>query len=278
VNAGALRLQAATLCFIVVMGVIAACGPTAGSGPSGSSASPPPIELTVFGAASLKSVLRDVSAAYATRHPGTKLTVSTDSSATLRTQIEQGAPADIFLSADTTNPQKLVDAGLAAGPAIEFARNVLVIAVPSSNPAGIRTPADLARPGLKIIAAGEAVPITAYADKLVENLALLPDYPPAFAAAYAANVVSREDNVAAIVAKVGLGEGDVGIVYATEAKAAASVAAVEIPPSANVIAAYAGVVVGRSGERQAATTFLTWLAGPEGQAILGRFGFMPPSS
>lgn len=225
----------------------------------------------------MKSLLKDVSAAYESTHPGTKLTVSTDSSAALRTQIEQGAPADVFLSADTTNPQKLVDAGLTSGQPTPFARNVAVIVVPSANAAGIRTPADLARPGLKIIAAGEAVPITTYADKLVDNLAALPNYPPNFAAAYAANVVSREDNVAAIVAKVGLGEGDAGIVYATDAMAAASVVTIGIPPSADVIATYSGVVVGRSGQRTAATTFLTWLAGPDGQAILGRFGFMPPS-
>ena len=268
----------------IAVAVLAACGQSAGGAPSGSppgSAQGPSasgVELTIFGAASLKAVLERVSTAYKGAHPGTKLVVSTDSSAALRAQIEQGAPADVFLSADTTNPQKLVDAGLAAGPAIPFARNDLAIVVPTSNPAGIRTPADLARPGLKIVAAGDAVPISAYAVKLIANLAALPGYPRDFAAGCAANIVSREDNVAAVVAKVGLGEGDAGIVYATDARAAASVATIAIPPTADVSATYAGVVVGATPERGPAAAFLAWLAGSDGQAILAQFGFLPAPS
>ena len=92
--------------------------------------------------------------AYEAANPGTTLTVSTDSSAALETKIEQGAPADVFLSADTTNPQKLVDGGFASGDVTPFAGNALTIIVPGDNPAGIRTPADLAKPGVKIVAAG----------------------------------------------------------------------------------------------------------------------------
>ena len=175
------------------------------------------VELTVFAAASLKNVLAEAEAAYAAATPGTDLTISTDSSSALATQIEQGAPADVFLSADTTNPQKLVDGGFASGDAIPFAGNKLTVIVPTDNPAGIQSPADLAKPGLRIIAAGDEVPITKYATQLVENLARQPDAPAGFAAAYAANVASKEDNVSAIVAKIELGEGDAGIVYVTDA-------------------------------------------------------------
>ena len=256
-----------------------ACGPVAGSAPTiHSDPSAPAVELTVFGAASLKSVLQGVSDAYKAAEPAVTLVVSTDSSAALRTQIEQGAPADVFLSADTKNPQMLVDAGVADGPATPFAANVLTIVVPAANPAGIRTPADLAKPGLKIVAAGDSVPITTYATKLIANLASQPGYPANFPAAYSANVVSKEDNVAAIVAKIGLGEGDAGIVYVTDARSGKSIATIEVPAAANVTATYAGVVITASRQQQAAKDFLAWLAGADGRAILGQFGFLPPSS
>ena len=168
--------------------------------------------------------------------------LSTDSSAALETQIEQGAPADLFLSADTTNPQKLVDAGLADGAPVTFAGNELTVIVPAGNPARIASPADLARTGVRIIAAGDEVPITKYAGQLVENLAKEAGYPADFAAAYAANVASKEDNVKAVVAKIELDEGDAGIVYVTDAKASAKVATIDVPPSANVRATYDALV------------------------------------
>ena len=149
--------------------------------------------------------------------------------------------------------------------------------VPTANPAGITSPADLARTGIKVIAAGDEVPITKYAKQLVANLARQPGYPAGFAAAYAASVASKEDNVKGIVAKVELGEGDAGIVYVTDAKASSKVATVDVPAGANVPATYAGVVVRTARNPAAAKAFLDWLAGPDGQAILGTFGFLPPS-
>ncbi|HLO34540.1 MAG TPA: molybdate ABC transporter substrate-binding protein, partial [Candidatus Deferrimicrobium sp.] len=213
-------------------------------------------DLTILGAASLKGALDKVVAAYEAANPGTTLTVSTDSSAALETQIEQGAPADVFLSADTANPEKVVAKGLANGAPVDFAGNELTLVVPTANPAGIRSPADLARPGVKIVAAGDAVPITTYATRLVANLAKEPGYPTDFAAAYAANIASKEDNVKAIVAKVELGEGDAGIVYVTDAKASAKVATVAVPDGANVPATYAGVVIKASSNPVAARAFL----------------------
>jgi molybdate transport system substrate-binding protein len=234
--------------------------------------------LTVLGAASLKGALETAEAAYEAAVPGTTLTFSTDSSSALRTQIEQGARADVFLSADSTNPQKLVDAGLAAGDPVPFAGNALTIIVPTDNPAGIASPADLASAGVKIVAAGDEVPITKYADQLVGNLAGLDGYPADFAARCAANVVSREDNVKAVVAKIELGEGDAGIVYVTDAKASTRVETIGVPDEANVLVTYAGVVVKASEHAEAARTFLDWFAGPRGQAILAEFGFLPAPS
>jgi molybdate transport system substrate-binding protein len=235
------------------------------------------VDLTIYGAASLKGTLDKARTAYEAANPGVTLTISTDSSAALETKIEQGAPADVFLSADTKNPQKLIDLGLAEGPAVSFARNKLTVIVPTDNPAGITTSADLAKAGVKVIAAGDEVPITKYATQLVANLAKEAGYPGDFAAAYAANVVSREDNVKAVVAKIELGEGDAGIVYVTDAAASTKVLTVDVPDSANVLATYAGAVVTASANAAAARAFLAWFAGPDGQAILTGFGFLPPS-
>ena len=256
----------------------ASIAPTASTAAtSAPSLSAAPVSLTIFGAASLEGALDKAKAAYETANPGTTINVSTDSSSALETKIEQGAPAAVFLSADTANPKKLVDKGLAAGDAVPFAGNKLTVIVPTANPGGVSTPADLAKAGLKVIAAGDDVPITKYAGQLVAHLAKESGYPADFVAGYTANVVSKEDNVKAVVGKIELGEGDAGIVYVTDAKASTKVKAVEVPDSANVPATYAGVVVKASPNADAATAFLSWLAGPDGQAILAGFGFLPPS-
>jgi molybdate transport system substrate-binding protein len=232
--------------------------------------------VTIYGAASLKAVLAEAKTVYEAANPGILLTISTDSSAALEAKIEQGAPADLYLSADTSNPQKLADKGMVDGDPTPFAGNLLTVIVPAANPAGIHDPADLARGGVKVIAAGDKVPITKYATQLVANLATQPGYPSDFVAMYDANVVSREDNAAAVVAKVQLGEGDAGIVYLTDARTS-EVRSIAVPDAANVPATYAGVVVGASANASAAHAFLTWLAGPGGQAVLAEFGFLPPS-
>ncbi len=282
------RPIAAGLVAVAVLGCSAARGAPAepstsvlAGSPSAShpaTASAAAADLTIYGAASLAGVLDAAQAAYAAANPGSKLTISTDSSAALETQIEQGAPADVFLAADTTNPQKLVESGLAAGDAVDFAGNELAIIVPKGDPGAISTPADLARTGVKVVAASDQVPIAKYARELVRNLAKVSGYPADFEARYAQNVASKEDNVKAVVAKVALGEGDAGIVYVTDAKASTDVDTVPIPDGANVRATYAGVVVKGSPHVDAAKAFLAWLTSPDGEAILQRSGFLPPPS
>jgi molybdate transport system substrate-binding protein len=217
-----------------------------------------------------------VQARYEAAAPGMHLITSTASSGALRAQIEQGARADIFLSADTANPAALAHEGLADGELVTFAANRLTIIVPAGNPAGIRTPADLARDGVKIIAAIEGAPIAAYANRLVRSLAQLAGYPAGFVSRYATNVVSREDDVRAVVTKIALGEGDAAIVYQTDAAASSEVETVAVPDAANVAATYAGIVIKGAVQRVAAHAFLAWLASPPGRAILHDFGFLPP--
>ncbi len=264
--------------------VIAACqSPTPAASPSArpsETASPTaiaaPFDLTVFGAASLTAALEEIKTAYEAAVPGAHLLIATDSSAALRTQIEVGAPADIFLSADTSNPDKLVESDLALGDPVTYAGNTLALIVPADNPAGIRTPADLANDGVQIVAAGDEVPITGYANQVVANLAASRYYPPDFAERYAANVVSREDNVRGIVTKIEQGAGDAGFVYQTDALASDLAASFDIPAEANVHAVYAGVVVSGTDHPGEAQDFLDWLAGRDGQAILAIFGFVAP--
>jgi molybdate transport system substrate-binding protein len=253
--------------------LVAGCSAEAPAAPTPVAASA--FTLTIYAAASLRGALARVAAEYPVTHPGAALTVSTDSSAALEAQIEQGAPADVFLSADTKSPERLIALGLAAD-AVPFAGNALTIIVPNANPGAIHGPIDLARPGVRIVAAGSAVPITSYAMRLVANLARQPGYPADYAAACEANVVSREDNVSAIVSKVALGEGDAGIVYVTDGRSSTQVTAVDVPPDANVVATYAGAVIRASRQHAAARTFLLWLAGRDGQAVLAQFGFRAP--
>jgi molybdate transport system substrate-binding protein len=231
--------------------------------------------LTIYAASSLTAAFNDLGAAYKAA-TGTAITFSFDSSATLETQIEQGAPADVFASADTTNPAKLATNGFASGKPENFAGNVLTIIVPGSGTQVVTTPADIAKSGVKVVAAGDTVPITKYANMLIANLAKQPGYPADFAKAVTANIVSREDNVKGVVSKIELGEGDAGIVYVTDAKTSTKVKTIDIPTGANVPATYAAVAVKASRNAAAATAFLTWLTGPDAQAILARDGFLPP--
>jgi molybdate transport system substrate-binding protein len=275
------------LAFVACLGLAWACTASGTGSPTFTASASPAavvprsssvgVDLTVYAATSLKDAMAAVKSAYEAAVPGTTLTVATDSSATLRAQIEQGAPADLLLSADQKNPQALADGGLADGTAVDFASIELTIIVPADNPAAIASPADLAKSGVKIVAAGDEVPITSYATQAVANLAALAGYPANFERAYAANVVSREENVKAVVAKIELGEGDAAIVYVTDARSSTGIKTIEVPAEANVMATYAGVAVKASHHAREAHALLDWLAGPEGFAILTTFGFRPPS-
>lgn len=245
----------------------------AGCAPATPSSTASPV-ITAFVAASLRDAMAAVGPAYA-EATGVQIETSADASTALRVLIEQGARTDVLLSADTKNPDTLLAGGLVIGSVVPFAQNSLAIIVPTSNPAGIRSALDIGRPRVKIVAAGEGVPITGYADRLVEQLGADTSHRGAFVAGYAANVVTREDNVKAVVAKIELGEGDAAIVYATDALAATGVLVIPIPDGLNVLATYAGVVPTTALHPDAGGAFLNWLAGPSGQAILARFGFIP---
>jgi molybdate transport system substrate-binding protein len=256
---------------VVVAVLLAGCATA-----QGPASSPRGVELTVFAAASLRDALTEAASAYRARAPDVSINLAFDASSTLRTQLEQGAPADLFLSADLDNARRLAQAGLTMSQPIPFASNSLAIVVPADQEGSIREPFDLARPGLRVVAAGRQVPISRYAERLLANLAAGPDAPAGFAQAFEANIVSREDNVRAVLAKIELGEGDAAIVYATDALGSDRVRTIPIPDWAAVSVSYGAVVMAGSPERAAADELLSWLRARDGQAVLARFGFGPP--
>jgi molybdate transport system substrate-binding protein len=252
--------------------------PAASCTPLGPAAADPATEhadLTVLAAASLNDAFEEIAVLWTAAYPGSELILSFDASSSLRTQIEEGAPADAFASADERNVQTLVDECLAPGPITAFAHNELVIVVPDGNPASIETPADLARVGVRVVAALPEVPITKYTTEVLANLAGLEGYPDGFAEAVTANTVSEEENVRAVLTKIELGEGDAALVYVTDALSSAGVDSVAIPEEANVLVTYAAVTVGASSQPALAADFLEFLVGQEAQGVLESYGFVP---
>jgi molybdate transport system substrate-binding protein len=229
-------------------------------------------ELTVFAAASLREAFAELGRIFEREHPGTKVTFSLAGSQELRTQIEHGAPADVFASADWKHMQALVAAKLASGPR-RFARNEPVLAVPKDNPAGLRSLADLPR-AQRIVVGAPEVPIGAYTLRIFE--AASKRYGAGFGTAVEAHVVSREPNVRQVLSKVALGEADAAIVYRTDAKAfKGGVEVISLPEELNVVAEYPVAVLERAKEAELAGEFVDLLLSPAGQETLGRFGFRP---
>ncbi len=226
-------------------------------------------ELTVFAAASLRDVFADLEAEWMRSHPETTVTLAYEASNILAAQITEGAPADVFVSADVERPAELSESGLTAAPPVPFARNRVTLVAPLDDER-VQSPSDLAQPGVRIVAAGPGVPITRYADAALAQLALTMPDPGAFSAAVVANTVSREDNVRAALAKVELGEGDVAVVYRTDALSSDRVREIPFPDAVDISAEYAAVQV---SDRPLAAEFVAWLRGPEAIEIIRDNGF-----
>jgi molybdate transport system substrate-binding protein len=235
-------------------------------------AAPRKLELVVFAAASLRESFEALGASFEQAHPGVKVRLNLAGSQELRTQLEQGAAADVFASADTKNMSALAPQGLVKAPVV-FARNEPVIVVPRDNPAGIRAFGDLVKTKRLVVGAPE-VPIGGYTVKIFD--AAGKKLGPALRAQLDAAVVSRELNVRQVLAKVTLGEADAGIVYRTDALAAKDKAAiVAIPADLNVQADYPVAVVSASKQPELAHAWVQLLLSPEGQERLAGAGFLP---
>jgi molybdate transport system substrate-binding protein len=213
---------------------------------------------TVFAAASLTEVLPAIDPAPTYNFAG---------SDELATQIREGAPADVYAAASSKYPQELFAEGLVEEP-VTFASNRLVIVVPPDNPAGIEDIGDVTEPGVKLVVAGEGVPVGDYTRAVLEDLEL---------GAALDNVVSNEDDVKGVVGKISLGEGDAGFVYATDAAAAgADVTVIELPEGAQPPIEYQIAVVAASERKEAAQAFVDLVLSDEGRAELEAAGFLLP--
>lgn len=251
----ALRVAALAL---LAAAALAGCGRAPGE---------PDAVLRVFAAASLGDAFAAVERGFEAAHPGVDVRIATAGSQVLRLQIEQGAAADVFASADPRHLAALHAAGLAEAPQV-FAANALVVVVPADNPAQITAFEQLAA-ARSIVLGDTNVPVGAYTD------ALLARAPPALAAAVRARVVSREANVRLVRAKVELGQADAAIVYASDAHDAPRLRAVAIPAALNVPVRYGVAALPGGGQPGLAAAFVAYLRGSEGAVALRSAGLTP---
>jgi len=231
--------------------------------------------LTVFAAASLTDSFKEIGGAFEKENPNAKVVFNFAGSQVLRAQLEQGATADVFASAD----QRQMDAAIASslianGTAKTFATNLLVVITPKDNPAKIQKLEDLVRPNLKLVLAAEAVPVGSYARDSLSKME------KSFGAGYKAsvlkNVVSNEDNVKQVVAKVQLGEADAGIVYGTDVTPTTAVNILAIPNDLNVVAQYPVASLMKTSQKELAAQFTAYLATANARIILKKWGFGLP--
>jgi molybdate transport system substrate-binding protein len=222
-------------------------------------------QLTVFAAASLTDAFQQIGRDFEAANPGTTVTFNFAGSSALATQINHGAPADVFAAASPATMKTVTDAGNGAGSPNVFAKNQLVIAVTKGNPKGIAGLADLSRPGVKVALCAAQVPCGAAAAKALD------------AAGIKLTPATLEQDVRAALAKAKLGEVDAAVVYRTDARsAAADVDGIEFRESAEAINDYPIVVVKNPPNPAAAQAFLDYVLSDRGTTVLGRAGFLTP--
>lgn len=236
-----------------------------------------PEELTVFTAASLTEAFTEIGQMYEDE-TDIRVVFNFDGSQMLRTQIENGAYADIFVSANIKQLNALKNNGYLNNSTISiFTENRPALIVPRDNPANIHNVSDLARPGIKIVIGVKEVPIGGYALQILDKLANDTAYGLEFRGNVMANVVSNETNVNYIVSKVALGEADAGIAYKSDAtgKLATTITMIEIPDEYNVIAEYPMGILRESKYPAGAVEFVNLVKSDAGRAVLEKYGFDP---
>jgi molybdate transport system substrate-binding protein len=236
-----------------------------------------PAKITVFAAASLTEAFNAVGPAF-TKKTGIAVTFNYGGSDTLATQIKQGAPVDVFASANLTQMKVVNDAGLLAGPPKTFAKNRLVLISPKGAAMKFASPADLAKPGAKVVLAAATVPVGGYARATFGKLSGTPGYPADFPAAVEKNVVSNELDVKAVVTKISLGEGDAGVVYSTDVTATVA-PKLDVLPFPSAVAPdieYPIAELKSAPNPKGAHAFVDYIVSPEGQAFLKARGFISP--
>ncbi len=233
--------------------------------------------MTVFAAASLTDAFEDVKTDLESAHPGLAITYNFAGSQALVTQLSEGAAADVFASANNAQMTAAEENGSISGEPVTFVHNELAIVTPADNPAGIESAADLGDDGLRLVLAQAEVPVGRYSRESVCMMGGDTAFGDDYANRVAANVVSEEEDVRDVLAKVQLGEADAGIVYVSDADIAGDdVTLIEIPAEFNVIATYPIATV-TGGDAALGDAFVAYILGPEGQSTLEEFGFTPMS-
>lgn len=255
---------------------------SASAAASGASSPVPKIQgtLTVFAAASLTDAFNQMKAAIEAANPGTKVTVNYAGSPVLRTQLSQGAKADLFASADTANMDGATSDGTIDGKPSIFAHNKLAVVIPASNPK-VATLQDLAKPGTKVVIEQISVPAGNYSRQALTKMSADPSFGADFSTRVMANVVSQEPDVKAVLSRIQLGEADAGMLYVSDIATATpgAVKSVAIPDQFNVIADYPIAVVKGAPNPDGAQAFIKYLlAASGGQAILQKSGLVPVTS
>jgi molybdate transport system substrate-binding protein len=246
----------------------------AAAAPAASSGAPVTGDILIFAAASLTESFNEIGMSFQAANPGARVAFNFAGSNTLAIQLDQGGQADAFASADTIqmgNAQKSGD--LTSDPQI-FAHNKLTIITPASNPGGVQQVCDLAKPGLKIVAAQTSVPVGQYTNDMLDK-ASTPDHcGEGFRQKVEANIVSRESDVRQLVAKVNLGEADAGVCYLTDVTAAVkpNVQEIAIPDDLNTIADYP-IATTKGKNPAGGQAFMAYVLSPAGQDILAKWGF-----
>ncbi len=228
-------------------------------------------ELIVFAAASLTEAFDDLARQFELENPGVTVVLNLAGSQQLAHQLSQGAPADVFASADQEQMAAAIAVGrVKKGSQQPFAANELALITPVDNPAGLRTLSDLARPGLKLVLAAPEVPAGHYAGLFLDAAAADPGFGPIFQERVLANVVSYEENVRAVLSKVRLGEADAGIVYRSDVRPGLDqeISQIAIPQQLNASAAYVIAPLGNSQQPDLARSFIDFVLGPQGQESL----------
>lgn len=265
----------AILMLLFLTGCSAASTPTPEAVPATSTV-PAPSTLTVFAAASLTDAFTELGQAFEAAHPAVTINFNFAGSQVLRTQIVQGAQADVFAPASVRDMTALV-ASLQVenlAPTQVFATNKMVVVLPESNPAQIISLDQLAEPGVKLVIAAEQVPAGKYARVVLKNLNT--EYGEGFNQKVLKNVVSNEENVRQALAKVQLGEADAGIVYMTDALSVPSLVTIDISDAYNSLAEYPIAALKASSNLDLAQVFVEFVLSSEGQTILQKWGFGKP--
>jgi molybdate transport system substrate-binding protein len=233
--------------------------------------------LTVFAAASLADAFEEIGTAFKAENPDVDIVFNFGSSSTLATQLVEGAPADIFASANTRQLGVAREGKRIVGYAPTFARNRLVLIVPSDNPANISDLSDLANAGVRFVVATAGVPVRDYTDTMLALLAEDPAYGTAYRDAVIANIASEEENVRQVAAKVALGEADAGVVYFSDVTPdiADQVSIIAIPDEVNTIATYPIAITDDTANFDLAQAFIDYVLSADGQAILVKWNFIP---